>query len=185
MAGMTFHPTPLSGVWMIESEIIPDERGFFARTWCDREFSRRGLDTTVAQCSVSYNRRKGTLRGLHFQAAPHAEAKLVRCVRGSLFDVVVDLRRTSPTYRQWWGAQLDQNNRRMLYIPESLAHGFLTLEDDTEIHYQISARYHAEAARGIRWNDPAIGVEWPAEPVVMSQRDRQYPDFDEQELGLS
>lgn len=185
MGKLTFGKTPLEGVWVIDAEIIPDERGFFARTWSLQEFRDRGLETRIVQCSASYNRLKGTLRGLHFQIAPHAEAKIVRCTRGSVFDVAVDLRRSSPTYRKWWGVELSSQNRRMLYIPENCAHGFLSLEDDTEVHYQISAPYRPEAARGVRWNDPAIGIVWPAEPVVMNERDRDYPDFDEEWLAVS
>ena len=182
---MSFMETPLEGVRLIDVETIPDERGFFARTWSLQEFRDQGLETRIIQCSASYNTRKGTLRGLHFQIAPHAETKIVRCTRGSVFDVAVDLRKSSPTYRNWWGVELSSENRRMLYIPENCAHGFLTLEDDTEVHYQISAVYQPEAARGVRWNDPAIGIVWPGEPAVMNDRDRGYPDFDEKKLGIS
>jgi len=182
---LSFVETPLEGIRVIDVGTISDERGFFARTWSLQEFQEQGLETRIVQCSVSYNTKKGTLRGLHFQVSPHAETKIVRCVHGSIFDVAVDLRKGSPTYRKWWGVELSSENRRMLYIPESCAHGFLTLEDDTEVHYQISAPYHPEAARGVRWDDPAIGIVWPAEPVVMNERDRDYLDFDEKKLEIS
>jgi dTDP-4-dehydrorhamnose 3,5-epimerase len=181
---LRFVETPLDGVWSIDVEMIPDERGFFACTWSLQRFQEQGLETRIAQCSVSYNKKKSTLRGLHFQISPHAETKLVRCGRGSVFDVAVDLRKGSPTYRKWWGVELSSENRRMLYIPENCAHGFLTLEADTEVHYQTSAPYRLEATRGVRWNDPAVGITWPAEPVVINERDRTYPDFDEQMLGI-
>jgi dTDP-4-dehydrorhamnose 3,5-epimerase len=175
---MLYHETPLAGAYVIEVERMQDERGFFARTWSFDEFAERGLDTRIAQCSVSFNPHAGTMRGMHFQAAPHEETKFVRCTRGRLFDVIIDLRSESATFRRWFGVELSAENGRQLYIPVGFAHGYLTLECDTEITYQISTPYHATSARGVRWNDPAFAIAWPAEPHVMSQRDRQYPDFD-------
>jgi dTDP-4-dehydrorhamnose 3,5-epimerase len=173
-----FRETPIPGAFVVEPERIEDERGFFARTWCEREFREHGLDPRLAQCSVSFNRRAGTLRGMHYQAAPHGEAKLVRCTMGAIYDVVVDLRPDSPAFRRWTAVELSARNRRMLYIPEGLAHGFQTLEPDTEVFYQISEFYHPGSARGVRWNDPAFGIEWPeAAERVMSERDAAYPDF--------
>jgi len=174
---MIFEETGIEGVWLLEPERFEDERGFFARTWDREEFASRGLNPAIAQCSVSFNHKAGTLRGLHYQAAPHEEAKLVRCSSGAIFDVAVDLRPESPTYKKWFGAELSAENRAALYIPEGCAHGFLTLSDSTEIHYQISATYVPEAGRGVRWNDPAFGITWPGEVTVMNDRDRSYPDF--------
>ncbi len=175
---MRFVPTGLAGAYLIEPERNADERGFFARTWCVREFEEQGLDTRIAQCSVSFNHRRGTLRGLHYQAPPFAEVKVVRCTRGALFDVAVDLRPDSPTFRMWVGVELTENNGSAFYIPRGFAHGFLTLADATEVTYQISAPYNPLAARGIRWNDPFHGVVWPASVDVIASRDRDYPDVD-------
>jgi dTDP-4-dehydrorhamnose 3,5-epimerase len=175
---MDFECTQLNGVFIVEPQRREDERGFLARTWCVREFAERGLNPRLVQCSISYNRKAGTLRGLHFQVAPHAEAKLVRCTQGSLFDVVVDLRPDSPTFRRWLAVELTGRDRRMLYIPEGLAHGFQTLADDTEVFYQMSDFYCADCARGVRWNDPAFGIDWPpATERIISDKDRSYPDF--------
>ena len=175
---MLFIQTPVNGVFLVEPERISDERGFFARTWCGEEFQAHGLNPTLAQCSLSFSRRRGTLRGLHYQAAPHGEAKLVRCTRGAIFDVAVDLRPGSPTYLAWYGAELSGDNRVMLYVPEGCAHGQLTLADDTEVFYQMSAPYVPTAARGVRFDDPALGIAWPGEVLVVNQRDRTYPDVD-------
>lgn len=175
---MIFTPTDLPGVLVIEPERRADERGFFARTFGDDEFRAHGLDPRVVQCSVSVNRAAGTLRGMHYQAAPYAEARLVRCTMGAIFDVVVDLRRESPTHCRWVAAELTAENRRMLYVPEGCAHGFLTLADNTEIFYQMSAAYQPSAAAGVRWNDPTFGIEWPAAPTLMSERDAGYPDYE-------
>ena len=173
-----FLPTRLHGAYVIEIEKLEDERGFFARTFCHDEFAAHGLRATFVQCNASFNASKGTLRGLHFQARPHEEAKLVRCTRGSIYDVIVDIRRESPTFRQWVGVELTADTGRMIYIPEGFAHGFQTLEDASELFYQMSEMHHPECARGLRWNDPALGIRWPiAEPVV-SRRDAQYADFD-------
>ena len=175
---MTFHETNLPGVFEVHIEPRYDERGFFARSWCQKEFEEHGLDPRLVQCSVSFNSRKGTLRGLHYQAAPHPEAKVVRCTQGEIYDVVLDLRPQSPTFRDWIGMVLSAKNRVMLYIPEGCAHGFLTLEDQTEIFYQMSEFYHAESARGVRWDDPAFQIAWPGEVKVISERDRTYPNFE-------
>ena len=175
---MIFHETKLAGVFEIHLEPKCDERGFFARTWCEQEFETHGLNSKLAQCSVSFNTRKGTLRGIHYQAAPYPEIKLVRCTKGAIYDVVVDLRPKSPTYKQWIGATLTAENRQMLYVPEECGHGFLTLEDETEVFYQISEFYHPDLARGVRWNDPALGIAWPGEVEQISDRDRAYPNFE-------
>jgi dTDP-4-dehydrorhamnose 3,5-epimerase len=174
---MIFRPTALAGVFVVEPEQIHDERGFFARTFSVGEFETAGLNPAIAQCSISYNPRRGTLRGMHFQRAPHAETKLVRCTRGAIWDVAVDLRPDSPTFRKWAGAELTADNRLALAIPEGCAHGFITLSDDSEVFYQISAGYVAEAAAGVRWDDPAFGITWPTSVAVISQRDANYPDF--------
>ena len=174
---MRFLATKLRDIFEIEIEPIADERGFFARAWCEREFTANGLNGRLAQCNLSGNARKGTLRGIHFQAAPHEEAKLVRCIRGRIFDVAVDLRPDSDTYLQWHGVELTATNHRALYIPEGCGHGFLTLEDDTELYYQMSEFYHPEVARGVRWNDPALRITWPSAAEVISDRDRTYPDY--------
>jgi dTDP-4-dehydrorhamnose 3,5-epimerase len=175
---MNFHDTKLSGVLEIHLDPKPDERGFFARSWCLKEFEEHGLNPSLVQCNVSFNARTGTLRGLHYQAPPYPETKLVRCTKGAIYDVVVDLRPQSPTYKQWIGATLTAENRQMLYVPEGCAHGFLTLEDETEVFYQMSEFYHADLGRGVRWNDPAFGIEWPREAELMSDRDRAYPNFE-------
>jgi dTDP-4-dehydrorhamnose 3,5-epimerase len=172
-----FTPTSLPGAFVVELERREDERGFFARSFCRREFEAAGLDPCVTQCNVSFNRRRGTLRGLHWQAAPHGEAKLVRVTRGALWDVIVDLRTGSATFGRWFGFELTADNRRALYIPVGMAHGFQTLQDDVEVFYQMSAYYVAEAQRGVRWDDPAFGVDWPIRPPVLSERDATYPDF--------
>ena len=169
--------TKLSGVFEIHIEPHSDERGMFARTWCQREFEKNGLNPKVVQCNVSLNTTKGTLRGLHYQEAPYREAKLVRCTRGSLFDVAVDLRPDSPTFKGWTATVLTAAGRNALYVPEGCAHGFLTLEDDTEILYQMSEFYMPDFGRGVRWDDPAFGIAWPAEVRAISERDRSYPDF--------
>jgi dTDP-4-dehydrorhamnose 3,5-epimerase len=175
---MTFQETKLPGVFEIHLEPHSDERGFFARSWCQKEFENHGLDPRLVQCNVSLNLRKGTLRGLHYQAAPYAEAKVVRCTMGSIYDVAVDLRPKSPTFKNWIGMDLTAANRHMLYIPEGCAHGFLTLEDETEVFYQMSEFYNPESARGLRWNDPAFKIKWPGKVEVISERDRTYPDFE-------
>ena len=174
---MIFTETKLRGAFLVDIERHEDERGFFARSWCRHEFEAHGLNPKIAQCNVSFNIRKGTLRGMHYQMAPFEEAKLVRCTRGALCDVIVDLRPDSVTFKQHVSEVLTAENRRMLFVPEGFAHGFLTLEDATEVLYQMS-EYHAPGgARGFRWNDPAFRIPWPAEVEVISERDRDYPDF--------
>jgi dTDP-4-dehydrorhamnose 3,5-epimerase len=172
-----FTETILRGVFIIDPERREDARGFFARTWCERECAAHGLDTRIAQCNVSFNTRKGTLRGLHYQAPPAQEAKLVRCTRGTIHDVVVDVRPDSATFRRHIGLVLSAENRRMLYIPGGCAHGFQTLEDATEVFYQMSEVYAPEHARGVRWNDPTFGIEWPPAARTILKRDQEYPDF--------
>ncbi len=173
---MRFVETPLSGVWVIELEEIEDERGWFARTFDAEEFRGRGLNPDVVQCNASFNHRAGTLRGMHYQADPHGESKLVRCVRGAIFDVTVDLRDGSPTCRDWHGVELSAENRRAFYIPAGLAHGFQTLTDETEVLYQMGDPYVPEAARGVRWDDPAFGIEWLAleGERTISEKDSSY-----------
>jgi dTDP-4-dehydrorhamnose 3,5-epimerase len=173
---MIFRETDIEGVFVIDLEKIEDERGFFARAWCWDEFFEAGIETTFVQCNVSYNRHRGTLRGLHFQLPPSAEGKLIRCTRGRLFDVAVDLRAGSPTRGKWTSVELSAETGRMIYIPEGLAHGFETLEDHTEIFYQMTAKYDTKAARGIRWDDPALAISWPIpRPAVLSARDKALP----------
>jgi dTDP-4-dehydrorhamnose 3,5-epimerase len=174
---MRFTETPLAGAYVVDVEPHADERGVFARTFCADEFAAHGLDARVAQASISFNRRAGTLRGLHYQAAPHGEAKLIRCTAGAIFDVIVDLRPDSPTYTRHFAVTLTAADRRALYVPVGFAHGFQTLVDGTEVLYQMSHPY--TVTRGVRWNDPAFGIEWPDVPErVMNDRDRAYPDFD-------
>jgi dTDP-4-dehydrorhamnose 3,5-epimerase len=175
---MTFHETKLAQVFEIALELNSDERGFFARSWCQREFEYHGLNPKVAQCNVSFNARKGTLRGIHYQDAPCQEAKLVRCTKGSIYDVVVDLRPESTTFKNWIAVVLTADKRNMVYVPEGCGHGFLTLEDETEIFYQMSELYHAELSRGVRFDDPAFEIVWPDKVEVISDRDRTYPNFD-------
>lgn len=174
---MLFQRTDLPGASVIELERRADERGFFARTWCAEEFRAQGLVTQVAQCSMSYTRREGTLRGMHYQAAPHAETKLVRCTRGAIYDVLVDLRPSSPSYLRWIGIELSADNGRMVYAPEGLAHGFQTLTDDVEVVYQMSVPYHREAERGVRYDDRAFGIQWPLPVRVISPKDQAWPEF--------
>lgn len=175
---MIFTELALPDVRVVELEPHRDERGFFARAWCRREFEEAGLETRVAQCNLSFNRRRGTLRGMHFQAPPMEEVKLVRCVRGALLDVVVDLRPDSPTFGEHAAVELTAENRRALYVPRGFAHGFQTLQDDTEIYYQMSEFHSPEHARGYRFDDPAFGIEWPVHPPVVKEKDRAWPDFD-------
>jgi dTDP-4-dehydrorhamnose 3,5-epimerase len=173
-----FTPTALPGAFLIEPERREDERGFFARVWCARELAERGLESRLAQCSISYNRRRGTLRGMHYQEAPHEEVKIVRCTAGAIHDVIIDLRRDSPAFTRHIAVELSALNRRLLYIPKGFAHGFQTLTDDSEIFYQMSEFYVPDAGRGVRWNDPAFDIQWPIADPIMHQRDRDYADFD-------
>jgi dTDP-4-dehydrorhamnose 3,5-epimerase len=172
-----FTETPLGGAFLIDLEPVADERGFFARSFCHREFTAHGLNPGLAQCNISLNRRRGTLRGMHWQAAPHQEAKLVRCTRGAIHDVIIDLRPGSPTFAAHIAATLTAADRRMLYVPEGFAHGFVTLEDDTEVFYQMSEFYAPECSHGVRYDDPAFAIRWPIEILVVSDRDRSYPDW--------
>ena len=174
---MKFEQSPLPGAFVVDLDRKDDERGFFARTFCHDEFSEHGLVADYAQSSVSFNKRKGTLRGMHFQKKPHEETKLVRCTMGAIYDVIVDLRPGSPTQTRWFGIELSAVNRRAFYVPKGFAHGFITLADESEVLYQISTQFHPESAAGVRWNDPAFTIEWPLEAVVMSGRDRSYPDY--------
>jgi len=172
-----FVETFLKGAFVIDLEKREDDRGFFARAFCQREFAEHGLEVQVAQCNISFNERKGTLRGMHYQVSPFEEAKLVRCTRGSIYDVIIDLRGDSRTFGRPFGVELTARNRRMVYIPREFAHGFQTLEHDTEVFYQMSQYYSAEHSRGVRWNDPAFGIEWPPDERIISERDQQYSDF--------
>jgi dTDP-4-dehydrorhamnose 3,5-epimerase len=174
---MKFQETKLPGVFEIHLDPLADERGFFARSWCQKEFETRGLNSRLVQCNVSFNLRQATLRGLHYQAAPFAEAKVVRCTSGAIYDVAVDLRPESPAYLQWWGVTLTAANRDMLYVPEGCAHGFVTLQDNSEVFYQMSESYEPASARGVRWDDPAFKIAWPLLPRVISDRDRSYQNF--------
>ncbi len=175
---MIFRETKLPGAFTIDLEAKTDDRGFFARTWCHHEFAAHGLNTKLAQCSVSFNSRKGTLRGMHYQLAPHAETKLVRCTRGAIYDVVLDLRPQSPRFKDSFGIILSAEKRNMMYVPEGCAHGFLTLEEGTEVLYQISEFHTPESARGVRFDDPAFRIAWPEKVEVISERDRNYPNFE-------
>ncbi len=174
---MHFLPTKLSGVFIVEMDLREDARGFFARSWCADEFAAQGLDTGLSQCSVSYNGQRGTLRGMHFQADPYAEVKLVRCTAGAIYDVAVDLRPDSPTFQQWVATHLTAQNRHALYIPKGCAHGFQTLVENSEILYHMSTPYQADAARGVRWNDPAFSIDWPLADPLLSPRDDAFADF--------
>lgn len=174
---MNFRETSLKGAFVVEPERFADERGFFAQSWSAREFAEHGLDPRAAECNISYNLKKGTLRGMHFQSAPYAQAKLVRCTRGSIYDVAIDLRPDSPTFRRWAGVELSADNRLMFFVPAGFAHGYQTLEDDTEVFYQVSEVYTPSHSGGVRWDDPAFGVTWPREVQVINERDDDYPDF--------
>lgn len=175
---MTFTETPVPGVLVICADKHPDERGALEIAWQQQEFVRRGLEGHVAQCNIATNPRRGTIRGMHYQVAPHDEVKLIRLVRGAVFDVAVDLRRDSPTFKRWVGVELDAASGQMLYVPRGCAHGYQTLTDDTEVFYIVSAPYSVPHQRGVRWNDPAFGIEWPlGPPAVIHQRDASYPDF--------
>jgi len=174
---MKFEETPLHGAYLIHLEPIKDERGFFARSWCHDEFEEHGLDANLTQCSVSFNTKKSTLRGMHYQSAPHEETKLVRCTRGAMYDVIVDLRHDSPTFKQWFAAELTAENHLMMYAPKGFAHGLQTLEDNTEAFYQMSQKYFPESVAGVRWDDPAFGIKWPDMNPILSQKDCDYADF--------
>jgi dTDP-4-dehydrorhamnose 3,5-epimerase len=174
---MKFHEAEIAGVFEVCLEPQPDDRGFFARAWCQKEFEDRGLNSRVVQCNISRNTKKGTLRGMHYQAPPFSETKVVRCTRGAVYDVVLDLRPKSKTFKKWVSMVLTEESGNMVYIPDGCAHGFLTLSDVTDVFYQMSEFYNPDAARGVRWNDDAFGIVWPEKVVVISERDRTYPDF--------
>ena len=174
---MLYHETTLHGAYLLEPQPAFDERGYFSRVWCSDELVDRGLNATWVQSSISFNEKALTLRGMHYQAAPHAEVKLVRCTSGSVFDVIVDVREDSETFRKWFSVELNPENNRVLYIPGGFAHGFLTLQDHSVLEYHMSEPYHPECARNVRWDDPAFGIEWPSVPAVISDRDRNHADF--------
>ena len=174
---MIFTETKLKGAYIVDIKRIEDDRGFFGRAWCQKEFEEMGLSANVVQSNLSSNKKKGTLRGMHFQVTPFAESKLVRCTRGALYDVIIDLRPASPTYMQWLGVELTADSFRMLYVPENFAHGFLTLEDNTDITYQVTQFYAPGAERGIRYNDPAFNIQWPIDPQIISEKDKAHADF--------
>ena len=174
---MIFTEMQLKGAFLIELQRLEDERGFFARSWCKREFDQHGLRSEFVQCNISFNRRRGTLRGMHYQIAPYEEIKLVRCTKGAIYDVIIDLRPDSQTFREWFSIELTEDNRKMLYIPEGFAHGFLTLRDNTEIFYQMSEFYMPGHAKDVRWNDPAFNIYWPIDVKVISEKDEKIPDF--------
>jgi dTDP-4-dehydrorhamnose 3,5-epimerase len=175
---MTFEETRLSGAFVIDLERREDGRGFFARTWCANELGEHGLNTRLVQANMSWNPREGTLRGMHFQHPPHAEAKVVRCTHGAIHDVIIDLRPESPTYKQWIGVDLTAENRRALYVPEGFAHGFQTLVPDCEVHYLVTEFYTPESEGGVRWNDPAFAIQWPdPDNAFLSDKDAAWPDF--------
>jgi len=175
---MEFHPTPLPGAYLIDLEKKGDERGFFARVFCTKEFGNLGLESNFIQVNNSLSALKGTLRGIHYQLAPKSEVKLVRCIRGALYDLILDLRQDSKTFGQWFGAQLTAENRRMMYVPRGFGHAFLTLEDHTEALYMVSEGYSPEHERGLRWNDPRFSIAWPEAPTVVSEKDKNHRDFD-------
>jgi dTDP-4-dehydrorhamnose 3,5-epimerase len=174
---MIFTETKLKSVYIIDIERLEDGRGFFARSWCQHEFEAHGLNPRLVQCNISFNLKKGTMRGMHYQAEPFEEAKVVRCTRGAIHDLIVDIRPNSPTFRQYVGFLLTADNRRLLYVPQGFAHGFLTLEDNTEVFYQMSEFHAPNYAKGFRWDDPAFGIKWPGEVKVISERDETYPNF--------
>lgn len=174
---MLFIETKLKGAFVLEPELREDNRGFFARTFCQKEFQAHGLNPLVVQCNIAYNKKKGTLRGMHFQNPPFQEAKLVRCTKGAILDIILDLRPGSPTFKQWVSAELNEDNHKMLYVPEGFAHGYQTLTETAEVIYQVSQFYAPESASGVRHDDPAFGIQWPLEVVAISDLDKKWPDF--------
>ena len=174
---MIFTETKLKGAFVIDLQRLEDQRGFFARAWCQKDFEEHGLNPRLAQVNLAFNKKTATVRGMHFQHAPHQECKLVRCSRGAIYDVIVDLRRNSPTYKQWIGVELRPDNYRMLFVPEDFAHGYQTLEDNTEVIYQVSQFYAPKSEGGVRYNDSAFGIKWPLEVTVMSDKDKAWPDY--------
>lgn len=182
---MNFWETPVPGAYVIEPERRNDDRGFFARIWCKNELRERGLEAELAQSNAAFSHRKGTLRGLHFQEAPHAEVKIVRCTRGSVFDVIVDLRYDSPSYKGWFGVELSEDNEKMLYVPRGCAQGYITLTDNAEIYYHTSEFYHPESASGVRYDDPEFGIEWPVEVSMISKQDREWQEYSNRNRPVS
>ena len=173
---MKFHQIELRGAVVVEPELLKDSRGFFARVWCQKEFEQNGLVPQTAQCNISYNNKKATVRGMHYQVAPYQETKLVRCTAGAIYDVIIDLRPDSPTFRKWAGVELTADNRKMLYVPEGFAHGYQTLTDDSEVFYQVSQFYTPQSEGGVRWDDPALQIEWPIKKgIVISEKDNNWP----------
>ncbi len=174
---MKFFETSINGAFIIEPDLIEDERGFFARSWCQKEFIRAGLNPNIVQCNISFNNMKGTIRGMHFQAKPHQEAKLVSCTQGAIYDVIIDIRTTSSTYKRWFAVELTAENYKMLYIPEGVAHGYQTLVGDSNVFYQMSEYFHSKSAKGIRWNDPLFNIDWPIMRTIISDKDLKYPNW--------
>jgi dTDP-4-dehydrorhamnose 3,5-epimerase len=176
---MIFTETPLKGAYTIDLEKRGDDRGFFARFFCVNEFEKLGLDNKIVQINNSTSKDKGTLRGIHYQLAPKAETKIIRCLKGSFYDVIVDLRKESDTFLKWFGVELNEDNRTMLYVPKGFAHSFITLTDNSEAFYLVTEFYAPQYERGLRWNDPAINIKWPIQPVIISEKDKNHPDFNE------
>ena len=176
---MQFKETKLSGAYIIDLDTLEDERGFFARAFCQKEFEENGLRSNIAQCNLSFNHKKGTLRGMHYQVKPYEEVKMVRCTQGKILDVIIDLRKDSATYKKWVGVELSAANNSMLYVPEGFAHGYQTLEDNSVVYYQVTEFYQPGSERGIRWNDPAFNIDWPLEISVISDKDNSHPDYTE------
>ncbi len=175
---MIFSETKIKGAFIIDPELITDERGFFARSFCKEELQKQGLETDIVQCNISYNKKKGTLRGMHYQVPPFEEAKIVSCTKGSIYDVVVDLRRDSPTFKKWVAAELSEKNFKMVYIPRGCAHGFQTLDNNSIVYYQMTEYFHPECARGLPWDNLSIGIVWPVPDMIMSEKDKNYKDFE-------
>ncbi|HMN27259.1 MAG TPA: dTDP-4-dehydrorhamnose 3,5-epimerase [Caldilineaceae bacterium] len=180
---MIFRTTRLKGAYLVELNKLADERGYFARSWCQREFAEHNLDTSLVQCNVSFNKHRGTLRGMHYQLPPFAETKLVRCTRGAIYDVIVDVRPDSSTFLEWIGAELSEDNGQMMYVPHGFAHGFLTLVDNSEVFYQMSEYYAPESARGVRWDDPLFALQWPSAITTLSAKDQQWADATREQFG--
>lgn len=174
---MIFTETKIKGAMIIEPEQLTDERGFFARSFCKEEFEKHGLENSLVQCNISYNKKKGTLRGMHYQKPPHDEAKIVSCTHGAIYDVAIDLRKDSKTYCQWVAAELTDKNYKMLYVPKGCAHGFQTLKDETVVYYQMTESFHPESAKGVHWDDPAFGIQWPTGKKIISERDNRYSRY--------
>jgi dTDP-4-dehydrorhamnose 3,5-epimerase len=175
---MIFKETPLKGAFEIEVQKIEDERGFFGRLWCEKEMKMHGLNTNIVQSNVSLSKNKGTLRGMHFQRSPFQETKLVRCTKGAVYDVIIDLRPDSPTFKKWHGVKLSEKNHKMIYVPENFAHGFLTLEDESEVYYLVTQFYNKDKEAGLRWNDPSFNIDWPEIVNDISIKDSNHPNFD-------